>query len=71
MLFPDPGMPVAGGKTVSRDELDESSSDGTGFFVWRLQGPAEFIPGKWVFELWLDDKKLDEESFIVVLPKTS
>jgi hypothetical protein len=54
------------GKTASRDEYQLQSWIGDTYTCYILDEDWELIPGKWTFEVWHEDKKLCEQSFMVV-----
>jgi len=39
------------------------------FAGYDVDEPWELVPGKWTIQLWVDDRKLAEESFALVIPQ--
>jgi hypothetical protein len=54
------------GKTQTRDEYELQSWIGQTYTSYLFEEKWELIPGKFKFEVWHGDKKLCEQSFMVV-----
>ena len=54
------------GKTQTRDEYKVRSYSGQRYTPYRFDYEWELIPGRFKFEVWHGDKKLCEQSFMVV-----
>jgi len=54
------------GKTQTKDAYQLQSWIGQTYTSYSLDEPWALVPGKWKFEVWHKDKKLCEQSFMVV-----
>ena len=71
--FPPPGVVgEAGQQGITEDETSGTEALGSeNYFGWTFAHPTDLVPGQWSFEFWSGNKKIGEESFLVVLPGTS
>lgn len=66
--YPAPGAhPASTGQLVAFDSSDTTLAiNGSNTSLYTIEEPWEVLPGTWVFEIWLGDRKLGEQTFTLV-----
>jgi len=64
-IHPPIRNPVTG-RTETRNAYSLRSRVGSAYTSYSLDDASDLVPGPWTFEVWYADKKLCEQSFLVV-----
>jgi hypothetical protein len=68
--LPAPGLQEPSGRTMRANEYAYAAAIGVnGYREYHIEYDWEILPGDWVFELWVGNRKHAEQAFTLVIPE--